>query len=914
MKKAAVIVVLVLAFFSWGCDNSSDDNQQAGPVVVSSGSMFVEGCPVAGRSVARPISSPQFKVDGPDGLGRVGDYLLMNEHAAFVVQGTTHVNTYYYYGGIPIDAVALNGCAQAGPERFEEMMMMFGKLDISDLPSSYLRAFKGEWAEVLNDGSTGQPAVVRVHGTDATFWLTELEMIMMFLDMGKPTLPSPPQLFDIFVDYILPPDSNVMTIEFNVHNTQATQKEIMTGLANFFGDSTDPILYPSQTNMSVPSLGITLDSGLEWVVASRGDGAWAVAMKGTNISTVYISGVHAVLDADKAIGTPIVLEPDGQPGDTGQAVYYLSVGASGYNSAIAPLAAVNPEPIPGMTYQLVPFDGVAYDIMTGQPVENARIQIQFENASLNWVFLDGFYSGADGHFGGQIPLFDVGPIQYRMVATANGRNGPAPTYFFPALNNNFNAGFMPGGLFQYEVRDETGRLIPAKILLWQGGKVIYRIFSASGVGSEEVTPGIYDVSVTRGIEYTTYQGTVTVPANNSYFLNVILDHAVDTTGFMSSDNHIHAGPSGDNTITIEERARSLAAEGLDVAVSTDHENVISWQPGIDQNNLRDWVAYVQGEEVSCGIPGHTNIYPILSRLDVNARGWPVECWNSQVNPNYAMDVEELFAAERARGAQIVQVNHPRSGIFSQTNYDRATGLPTEDPANIGMRPGAVLWDWGFDSFELMNGIQNPFVVAGKEKKTGTFEDWMSFLNLGHPKTALGGSDAHDYDLPSYPRNYFPTTTDSPRDFNVNEMIQNIKKGNVLISLGAFAKIKIDNTAEMGDTVVNTTGTVNLWLHIEGIPEIDVTYFKVFVNCDEVLNILTTDPNAVVKYDGAVGVPVSADSHIEVIGFGADFLPRGMPQFDPARVPRFVTNAIFVDADGNGYTALGVGKTCTYSFP
>ena len=102
------------------------------------------------------------------------------------------------------------------------------------------------------------------------------------------------------------------------------------------------------------------------------------------------------------------------------------------------------------------------------------------------------------------------------------------------------------------------------------------------------------------------------------------------------------------------------------------------------------------------------------------------------------------------------------------------------------------------------------------------------------------------------------------------------------------------------------------MHIEAIPEIDVTHFKVFLNCDEVLNVATDDAAAVVKFDGTVSVPITVDAHLVVVGFGQDSLPRGLPQFDPTSIPRFVTNPIYVDANGNGEYDPPGGKSCSYT--
>jgi hypothetical protein len=134
----------------------------------------------------------------------------------------------------------------------------------------------------------------------------------------------------------------------------------------------------------------------------------------------------------------------------------------------------------------------------------------------------------------------------------------------------------------------------------------------------------------------------------------------------------------------------------------------------------------------------------------------------------------------------------------------------------------------------------------------------------------------------------------------------------VVSDGAYARVRTNGWAGPGDLVTDTDGRVDLWVRIEAIPEIDVSHFKVFVNCDEVLNIPCLGTDGVAKYDGILEVPVPADGHIVVVGFGQDLLPRGMPEFGPSGIPRFTTNAVYVDVDGNGIYDSPGGKACAYT--
>jgi len=182
----------------------------------------------------------------------------------------------------------------------------------------------------------------------------------------------------------------------------------------------------------------------------------------------------------------------------------------------------------------------------------------------------------------------------------------------------FEVGFEPGGALAYAVRDEEGRPLPAKVGLYRDGNLVQTIYCVSGSGEAPVVPGSYEVSVTRGFEYVPHEGTVEVLPGRTARVEATLVHAVDTSGFMSADMHLHAGPSGDNKITIAERIVTAAAEGLEVAVSTDHEAIISWKPGIEETGLSAWVATVLGEEVTATVPEHTNMFPAAERFDLDA--------------------------------------------------------------------------------------------------------------------------------------------------------------------------------------------------------------------------------------------------------------------------------------------------------
>ena len=876
-------------------DAANDDDDASDP-------LFLEGCPQAGLSTARTIANPAAVMQGPDAVGRLGDTLLMNEKAAFVISAPENRNTYYIYGGIVTDAVAVEGCKQANLDRFEEAAFVVGKVNATNYYQSVLRGFRADTVEVVNDGSDGQAAVVRATGTDDYFWLVDLVLASEAYKDGQESGRSRPFELEIVIDYILPPLSSVLTINVSLRNTKSEELKLVLGAEAMFGDTTT-VRYYADSVLDIA--GYSIEKGIPWMASSNGNGAWAIGQGNAEMMSINIGGITAILDFNQVLVKSIELGASGTETDHASFEYFLAVGPTDSNSAVRHLQEVNPEPLPDMSYTLKTLSGNVLD-ENGAALPGVLVELQAFNSLSQWMVMDSFYADETGAFGGQIPSFGRKTPDYRLVAKTPGRPDGEPFPFTLDTAENLSLTMAPAGSLTVAVTDDDGNAIPAKVLLYQDGVLKQRIFFAPGEGPYPVVPGDYTYSISRGYEYDVLEGDLSVAAAGQTDLSGELAHLVDTTGYLSIDTHCHAGPSPDNTISIPDRIRTVAAEGLDAVVSTDHEFINDWSFGVDEAGLNDFVATVIGEEVTAAIPNHTNAFPLVPDYELNGRGGYMR-W-------FGMDLDEIFAMERERGAQITQLNHPRKGNYmTLVDYDRLTGeVALQDPTLIGLEPDAALWSWNFDTFELMNDPEVVFMDPANPAQLGTFDDWMSFLNLGHRITAVGVSDAHDYNIPGRPRSYFPAASDAPAQFDEGEMVAALKEGRSLVSAGAFARILVNDTATMGDTLTDSDGQVNVTLHVEALPQIDLQYIKVFVNCDEALQLDATAPHDVVKYDGTFTVEVPQDAHLVVLGFGEEDIPTALGNYSPARTPRFTTNAVFIDVDGNGtYDAPG-GKECTYN--
>lgn len=867
----------------------ADAAPDAAPLLPGVG-LFRYGCPRPGQALAAEIRDDEVRMEGPDAIGGPGDFLLMNDRAAFIVTGVGPQKTYYYYPGILADAVALDGCAQAGPERFEEIAWIIARPQIADFPQSILRAFRGERIEVVSDGRDGE-ARVRVHGVDDIQWLVELELVkQVVLSGGRKDLSEQLGL-ELTVDYVLPADSRVLRIEVTARNLLPEAQPVTTGAMTLFGDTTDSqFFYDGDLSLG----GFHVRLGLPWIVSTSGDGAWALTLTDANVATTHISGVDAILDANGVIN-PARLMPAGSGRESATFTWLFAVGDHDPNSAVRHLLAAYPRAIRGRPSALRPLSGRVVDA-AGNGLAGARLTLEMRNTGGVWAPLDALISGAGGRFAGEIA--DTGG-ELRVRATLPDRLTPEPVPL--GAEEAIEVAFGPAGALRYQVRDDEGRAMPAKVELWQGGRRTHFFYAVTEPRTVPVPPGQYELSVSRGIEYAIHRAPLAVPEDGTADIDVTLARLVNTDGWLSTDGHMHAGPSADSDVSLTERIESAAAAGLDVAIGTDHEIVRDWGEGVRASGLGAWIAAVGGQEITATLPEHINAYP-WEADPTHFRGDPV-VW-------YGMDLGGIYAAARERGAGVVQLNHPRQGCnyMCLVGYDRLTGgTRLQDPTLLGFFPDAELWSWDFDAIEYMNGLRSPLLDPNSPDDTGHFDDWMSFLNLGHRITAMGVTDVHSHDLGN-PRTYFAAPVEVP-GFEPPMLAEAIRGGRAIVSAGAFARVSIGD-AGPGD-LATVDGAATLAVRIEALPEIDVARFRVHVNCDQVLTVEATDPNGVVKYDGTVELPIDRDAHVVVLGFGDGPMPREIEGYDGRRTPRFTTNAIFVDADGDGVWTPPGGKACAY---
>ncbi|MCG8313530.1 MAG: CehA/McbA family metallohydrolase [Pseudomonadales bacterium] len=863
-------------------------------------SAFLENqCNSTEAAFATEITDSGFSLSGPNAVGGKGDYLLANKNAAFVISGIGPQKTYYHYPGILVDAVPMANCKQAGAENFYELALMVLRASLPTFTSSRMRAFRGESIEVINDGRNGEAAVVRVTGTDDTYWLVETVLMQESLFENRPLDYSLPFGLRIVVDYILEPGAATLKVKYQLQNSLPGFNGFTAAFALLNSGEGPPLNSFSVFDIKVDP--VVLEHGIPWVTASDGFTSYAYGEDTRFLTTVDVIGVFGTVDLQQIANSYVgnFLNAHGRQGDTAVREFYVSVVQGDELRAVEQYIADIDPVIERKPAHLSIF---AIDKATREPIPNVQLEVQMKKQVLmsTWPF-ETFYTAFTnerGKFSQEVPLISyLESLPYRVVATVEGRPNPAPIVIFPGQQNALVFEFEAPGKIAYDFTTEDGDELPTQLSFWQGDSLIQRFYLNHGQGELDIAPGEYQVAVSHGWEYEIVEKSLTVSPNTTALLSASLKHWVDTLGYLSFDAHVHSAPSPDSEVSLVDRITTAAATGLEVVVSTDHEIVTDLSVGVVAAGLQNWVATVIGQEVTAGLPNHTIAYPLPLREDI-PRGDPI-VW-------YKMTLAQIFAEAKSRGAQIRTLAHPRQFILDAIGWDRLLGAPTKTDNNgLGLPADAPLWSWDFEAVEYMNGIEKVF-------SHGLFEDWMSFINHGHRITATGASDMHDLKPPGMPRNYYPASSDRPSEFIEQELVDAVLEGNLLVSAGAFARVNVNGSAEMGDIATASDGVVSLSIHVEAAPHVDIDKVVVFVNCDVAEVLVANNPlDSAIKLSELLPIDIGTkqDAHLVVLGFGKKRLHREFPQFDAAEVPRFTTNPIYVDVNGNGVFDPPGGKSC-----
>jgi len=395
-------------------------------------------------------------------------------------------------------------------------------------------------------------------------------------------------------------------------------------------------------------------------------------------------------------------------------------------------------------------------------------------------------------------------------------------------------------------------------------------FTANGTAELLVRPGEYEVVSSRGPEYNLARSTVRVRAAETATVVHQIDRVVDTRGWMAMDSHIHSKQSIDSGMDLDERVISVAAEGVEIAVATDHNFITDYAPYVARNNLNPWLHSIIGLEMTTLESGHFNGFPLrylVSEVTKGAFDWA------------RRPPQSLFDELRGLGSlspeqTIIQLNHPRDdllGYYEQyardalTHNQKPTGfidrfITPSGPAFLD-NLGRTTFSFDYDAIELLNGklfweVRHYRVPEqlppgelppdemipptgsilveddGDVAFPGVVDDWFNLLNLGYRYIGLGTGDSHSgFDEAGQFRTMVYTGTDQPMGISDRTVIEALRSRRAVATNGPLVDFWIDDpvSGAMGQTTTTTAGSVTLTYRLTSAPWISVGRVNVYRN-------------------------------------------------------------------------------------
>lgn len=824
---------------------------------------------------ARRVDDPTDLIGGPGAYALAGkSYVIGNSRARFIIQDKGAAVGLSLFGGNLIDADLVRPEGEPGRDSFREM---FALVDF--------RVIRPTKVTVLNDGASGEEAVLRVSGT------LEKSGILGFLDDFADTTP-----FDVDLDYVLRPDTTLLIMRTRIRTADGSAAQVSVGDFLGFGKQLD--LFTPEGGYGPPE-----KAGNPSMIASRGKGSsYAYGRLEGDLIVPFTdaSGTGAFLDFElnipaggEAVSERFFIVGDGSPSSVVDVAYEAMGRQTGQISGVvrdesgSPLAGVY------ATALLVPAGG-------GEPDHAANQMMTDESGAFS---------------------MRVMPGTYRVVASGQGRLRTTSGDVSVAAGAQEAVTLDLGARARIDVRftvdgpkPTLGATAPVKVSLQalagaqmpdaRLGEVTvagqaHITFAGPDADSFSVAPGHYRVVVSRGAEFE----RVVIEdweAKDGVTLSGHLARVLDTEDFIGCDFHQHTIGSLDANSTLEDKLRENLAAGLECAATTDHDNILDMRPVIEALGAEAAFHSVVGNELSVNGVGHFNAYPLPVDPAEPQALVGAQLWAGRT-------ITELFAKLRALpGERTIQINHPRSdplkGYFVSLRLDpwsgvASKGTPAEDfdaiEVNAELGAAASYTGAGWAAWRVDSGSGVPVLA-----------DWFAMLNRGQTVAAVGNSDSHDVgDDAGWPRTYLRLGTDAPGEVTDEAITQAIRDQRAIVSRGAFLHVLADGVRRMGHTelVDASAGVVSIAVQAEVPPWLRLDTVELYVNGLLVESRPTTAPAAggTRWFDGVFEVAVAEDAWVVILTRGPALASPVFNGFTYA-----FTNPIYLDFDGGGITPPG----------
>lgn len=746
--------------------------------------MFAAGChgspdlssPLGiGQTRAGVVEEELALFGGIASEGRVGDFKIYNKDVAFVIQGMRPGFYLSSFAGGIVDADVARGPGELGRDIIDDWAPMFG----------FGRYMKTEQVEVVSDGHDGV-AIIRATGGEGPIEYMAGALGLPHNDLG----------LRFQTDYILRPDTPLLEVVSTIY---AGEEAVVIRPGDAIQGSKEVAdVWEPGVGLLAPTQGVYRD----WAGFVGRDNQVTVGVFSGAEQIAGPSGMDIIGRLMLLAGgfTPEISIPAGQTAEY-RRFYGVGTSPSVLTDAWMKTREDLGQKVEGVVSAA---DG---------PVAGARVHILLDEAP--WTIAVTDESGA---FSALVP--STGTVSTRATSAGTGyfidgalgtaSYGPYTTdrnreRVLQALRESTETVPHPlgrgvatleeplvlaqPGVVRVRTSDEGTvevRLIRVDAMDEDEGKderiVLSRPSEGEAVGwtkngsvSIPILPGVYQLVVHRGMRFEVFQQEVTVTAGETVEFDVSLEAAYAHPGWVLADPHIHASPSSDGRITMEDRLVNCAGVGLELHFGTDHDHIADYGPLLQPLGIDSVLQTVVADEVSPFARGHINAYPLESKPnEPNGGAW---IWWNDPQPSTQAQFDLLH--ERHPDV-LIQINHAfEMGLFGAADW----------------RPGKInkkdYWSPDFEAFEFMNG--------------GSYDEYIvpyfDIVNRGMRVAPMGTSDAHGYaGRLGMSATFMYFGSDGPEAYTPDKLRDVVRQGRTQVTRGVF----LDLSELPGSTLVGTT--------------------------------------------------------------------------------------------------------------
>lgn len=408
------------------------------------------------------------------------------------------------------------------------------------------------------------------------------------------------------------------------------------------------------------------------------------------------------------------------------------------------------------------------------------------------------------------------------------------------------------------------------------------VYTSDGHAEFTLPKGRYRVFASRGFEYGVQRVDIDVRPGERLEKSLRIRRETPTPGYVSCDTHCHTFQfSKHGDATLDERLLTLAGEGIEWPIATDHNLQVDYDARSRELGLRQFFTPLVGSEVTTKV-GHFNVFPLQ---------YPSEPIDFKGN-----DWAAVSAAIGKAGPEVIILNHAR---------DLHSGFRPFGPDHRVAASGENLdgWKLGANAMEVVNS------GATQTDPLQLFQDWMTSLNRGQLLTPIGSSDSHDVSrfIVGQGRTYVRCRDEDPGKIDTSEALQALREGRVLVSMGLLTELTVNDRYRSGELVPGE-GTLKLHVCVSGPSWVKANRLLLYLNgelFDDRTISATSEP---LDWENDWEIPrPQHDAHLVAIALGPGVAepfwtfarPYQPTSDDPQTYGIGCSGAIFIDADHSG---------------